>query len=372
MLFGAQRNIIQIYTPLAWAAFALLVLPLLSLVNADHSELVWLEWVRLFCLLVAMLATMSLQDEHLERLWIFFLSVQVLLQAGLAGAQYSLQRTLGLEMFGEESLVSQNIGYVVSRATGTVGHPNVLGYFFEILLPVMLAMALTRQAAYKRWWYTLVFVAGLGGVLTTLSRGAWITMPFSFAIVFIFVYGPKIVRVKAAMSAFFIGVILIVSFIFAFPVIEKRFTHTDYKSAQSRKPLNIASISIIEKYPVVGIGLNNFAETFKRHDETGLSRIFRGYQHVVHNLHLWIITEVGIVGYLAYLAPFLIAMYIPWRIGARAPPITRGILVGIAAGLLAHLAHGMVDPGFRVSVVVSFLIFTLIGISGGIALRCSK
>lgn len=366
---GLQRHFIKIHRPLAWTGVALLALTPMSLLNADYPELVWLEWIRLLCLVMAMIATMSLQDERLVRLWIFILSVQVFVQAGLAGAQYTLKKTLGLGVFGEQALVEQNIGYLATRATGTIGHPNILSYFFEILLPVMLALALTRQAGHRQLWYGLVFAAGIGGILTTLSRGSWITLPVSLSIVFFLVYGHRIVRIKSAVAMFLIGCLLAAVTYFAYPVIEKRFTHTDYKSAQSRNPLNWASISIIEKYPVFGIGLNNFAEVFKRYDETGLSRIFRGYQHVVHNLHLWIIAETGIVGYLAYLAPFVVTIGIAWRVAPRAPPLHKAILIGISAGLLAHLAHGMVDPGFRISITVSFLIFTLMGIAGAIAMQ---
>lgn len=366
---GIQRYFVRFYPPLMWAAFLLLALTPLSLVNATHPDLVALEWIRLVCLILAMVAMMSLQDEKLMRIWVVVLSSQVFIQACLAGAQYALKRNLGLGMFGEEALVSQNIGYIATRATGTVGHPNVLSYFFEITVPIMLALALTRQPGRWQLWFALVFVAGIAGDLTTLSRGSWITLPFSLGIVFIFVYGHKIVRARSAFIGLLIGCVLFVAFYFAFPVIEKRFTHTDYKSSASRKPLNIASISIIEQFPVLGVGLNNFAEVFKRYDKTGKSRIFHGYHHVVHNLHLWILTEVGVVGFLAYMAPFFVTFWIAWKVAPRAPPLPRALLIGIAAGLLAHLAHGMVDPGFRVSLTVSFLIFMLMGLAGAIALR---
>ncbi len=366
---GFQPVILTLHRPIAWSGVVLLVVPLFSLVNAAHPELVWLEWFRLLCMVAAMFALMSLQSDHLIRIWVFVLSLQVLIQATLAGAQYGLKRSLGLGMFGEEALVAQNIGHVVNRATGTIGHPNILSYFFEILLPVMFALALARQPAGRRLWYAVVCVAGIGGILTTLSRGSWLTLPVSFLAVFALTYGGRIVRVKAMVGAFIVGCGLLAALYFAYPTIEKRFTHTDYKSAQSRMPLNRAAWSIIEQFPVTGVGLNNFAETFKRHDTTGYSRIFRGYRHVVHNLHLWIWTETGTVGLLAFLAPFVVTIWVALRHAPRAPPVPRAIMVGIAAGLFAHLMHGMVDPGFRVSLTVSFLIFTSMGVVGALALR---
>lgn len=369
MAVGLQPAVLTLHRPLAWAAAGLLVVPLFSLVNASDAGLVLMEWFRLLCMVGAMFALMSLQSERLLRLWILVLSAQVVIQACLAAAQYALKRSLGLGLFGEEALVQQDIGHVVNRATGTIGHPNVLSYFFEILLPVMLALALARQPVHRRLWFGLAFVAGIGGILTTLSRGSWLTLPVSLGIVFLMTYGHRIVRVKAIATAFVLGCGLLVALYFAYPTIEKRFTHTDYKSAGSRMPLNRAAWSIIEQFPVVGVGLNNFAENFKRYDKTGFSRIFRGYRHVVHNLHLWIWTETGTLGLLAYLAPFFITIWTGWRHAPHAPPVPRAIMAGIAAGLLAHLLHGMVDPGFRVSLTVSFLIFTSMGVVGALAMR---
>ncbi len=366
---GVQARTLVFHRPIAITALLLLAATPISLINAADSALWALEWVRLACLVLSMVAVMSLQEERLVRLWIVALSVQVVLQSILAASQYLLKRSLGLGIFGEDALVEQNIGYVVTRATGTIGHPNILSYFFEILLPVMWGLALTRQRVLYRWWFGLACAAGLVGIMTTLSRGSWLTLPVSFTIVFVMVYGRRIVRLKAAVGGFLLGCGLLVALYFAYPTIEKRFTHSDYKSSASRAPLNRAAWSIIEQFPVAGVGLNNFAESFKVYDTTGHSRIFRGYRHVVHNLYLWIWAETGTIGLIAYLAPFLVTIFVAWRCAPRAPPVPRAILAGLGAGLLAHLMHGMVDPGFRVSLSVSFLIFTSMGVVGALALR---
>lgn len=366
---GAQDRTLVFHRPITAAALLLLAATPISLINAADPALVALEWIRLVLLVLSLVAVMSLQDERLVRVWIVALSVQVVLQAGLAGSQYFLKRSLGLAMFGEDALVEQDIGYVVTRATGTIGHPNVLSYFFEILLPVMWGLALTRQRPLWRWWFGLACVAGLVGIMTTLSRGSWLTLPVSFAIVFFMVYGRRILRLQGLIGSFLVGCGLLVALYFAWPTIEKRFTHSDYKSSASRAPLNRAAWSVVEQFPVAGVGLNNFAESFKTYDTTGNSRIFRGYRHVVHNLYLWIWAETGTIGLVAYLAPFLVTIAVAFRHAPRAPPVPRAILAGSGAGLLAHLLHGMVDPGFRVSLAVSFLIFTTMGVVAALALR---
>lgn len=368
---GLQQHLLTLHKPLLWSVLVLLAVVPLSAINADDLSLVALEWIRLICLVVAMLAVMSLQNDWLARVWIFVLSLQVMIQTALAGAQYATKQTLGLGIFGEGALVEQRLSgsTVVNRATGTIGHPNILAYFFEILVPVMLALALTRQPAHRRIWYALVCVAGLVGMITTLSRGSWLTLPVSITIVLVSIVGHRIVRVRSMVAAGLLGCALIAPIYYAYPTIERRFTHTDYKSSGSRAPLNRAAWSIVEQHPVIGIGLNNMAEVFKREDTTSFARTFHGVQHVVHNQFLWMWVETGTLGLLAFLTPFVVAMVTALRTASRAPPVPKAILVGLACGLLAHLMHGMLDPGFRISLSVSFLVFTSFGLIGHYALR---
>lgn len=363
-------TLLQIHRPIALALLLLLVLVLPSYANAHYPKLFWLEWIRLLLLGAGLLAMMSLREERLVRVFCFGMSVQAVFQAGVALAQYALRRELGLGMLGEEPLVYQNIGIVQAyRATGTLGHPNVLAYFFEMLMPVLLGLALTRQPAGWRLWYGFTFLCSLVGVFVTLTRGAWLTIPVSTLIVLWLVYGRRIVRVKAAVMAVMIAGGLLATAFYAWPIIEKRFTHTDYKSSGSRMPLNLAALSVIEKYPFVGVGLNNFAERFKVEDTTGHTRMFLKFRQLVHNMYLWIATEVGLIGLAGYMGLFVTTIVVAFRVAPRAPPVPRAVLVGIAAGLLAHLQHGLFDPGYRVSVQNSYQIFFNMGVVGLLALQ---
>lgn len=369
-LTGRIDTLVQVHRPIGLALLALLVLVIPSYVNAVYPKLFVLEWIRLALLSLGALAMMSLREERLVRAFFAGVSVEVVIQSGLALAQYALKRELGLGFLGEADLVFQNIGIVRAfRATGTLGHPNALAYFFEMLLPVMLALALTRQRPAARLWYGFALLCGLGGIFVTLTRGAWLTLPVTFTLVFVMVYGRRIVRAKALlMAALVAGALLAVS-TYAWPIIVKRFTHTDYKSSGSRMPLNYAALSVIAKYPVAGIGLNNFAERFKIEDTTGHSRLFLHYKQLVHNMYLWIATETGVLGLIGYLGLFVVPIVVALRTAPRAPPVPRALLVGMAAGLMAHMQHGMFDPGFRVSLSNSYHVFFYAGLIGWLALQ---
>ena len=369
-LTGRIDTLTQWHRPTALALLLLMLLVLPSYGAAQYTKLFWLEWVRLLMLAAGAAAMMSLRDERLVRVFIFGVSIQAVVQAGVAVGQYALKRQLGLGILGEEAPVLQNIGITTAfRATGTLGHPNALAYFFEMLMPVLLGLSLTRQQTRWRLWYGFAFVCSLAGIFVTLTRGAWLTLPVSSLIVLWLVYGRRIVRAKALLMAAIVALATVAAGFYAWPIIEKRFTHTDYKSSGSRMPLNLASLSVIQKYPLAGVGLNNFAERFKVEDTTGHSRLFLNYKHLVHNMYLWIATEVGLIGLLGYMGVFFTTIVTAFKVAPRAPPIARALLVGTAAGLLAHLQHGFFDPGYRVSVPNSYQIYFSVGLVGLLALK---
>jgi O-antigen ligase len=351
-----------------WPCIIYMVAGVASLFNALHYELVFFELFRIATLIMILLLTMNFGRIRHLRVFLIFLIVGMCLEGTLACIQYATGKTIGLALFGEEHLVKQNIGFLFSRATGTIGHPNFLAYYFEILLPLTFAMFLGTQNRWTRLFCFVALMIGLAGILTTLSRGSWITLPLSFTLVFLVLYGKRLFHIKTALYLVLAGIIVVIGLVFAYPTIEKRFIHDDYKSAAMRMPLNRAAFSIIKQFPVVGIGMNNFVEVFSKYDTTGKSRILRGGKNPVHNLYLLVWAEVGLFGFLAFLSIFAATFMVIKRLLFEVSFWYRAVLIGIASGLMAHMIHGLFDVGFKANLPVSILIFSLIGIVGAIDL----
>lgn len=349
-------------------ALAFMVCGVLSLLNADHPNYVWLEELRLAKLVTIMWIIMSLRSRAEIRVVLVSLAVAVVAEGGLAGYQYAFDSSIGLELFGERGNVEQNIGFVVSRAGGTLGHPNILGYFLEMATPLLLALCLIERRAALRGLYLLAFGAGLGGILVTFSRGAWLSLPVSLGLVLATLGLPHLRRLRGVVVLCVALLASGIALIAVYPLLEKRFTHDDYKSAASRMPLNRAAWSIVRQHPVVGIGLNNFSEVFKKYDTTGKSRIFKGYEQVVHNLYLWVWAEVGSLGLMAFLAMFGGAFSVGWMLFRHAQPWPRGVAIGVSAGLMGHLVHAFVDPGFKVMMNTSIMVFAMLGLIAAVRL----
>jgi len=350
---------------LVWTQILFMVAGLSSLVNAEDTVLVFFEMVKLTVLFFFSLLMMNLRDERQLKTVVFFLSVGVVAQALLALYQYKTGRSLGLQVFGEQALVQQYLGSMTSRATGTIGHPNILAYYFEILLPLLFALFLVEESKLAQLWYFTAMVMGVLGILITLSRAGWITIPISFSMVLVILLKDRWHHWRTIFQVFLGALCLIVFFYFFFPTIEKRFTFEDRGSAATRIPLNRAAMTIISQFPLFGVGLNNLAEVFRRYDTTGATTMITGPSpHVVHNLYLAVWADVGTVGFAAFLLFLLSIFVVAWRLLFRVSRWRQGILIGIMAGILAHLVHGLVDPGFKSTLNISYLIYVLIGLIG--------
>jgi O-antigen ligase len=79
--------------------------------------------------------------------------------------------------------------------------------------------------------------------------------------------------------------------------------------------------------------------------------------------------EVGTLGLAAFWAIFTGCFWVAWREFKSRSAGERGVLVGVSAGLLAHLIHGLFDPGFKVAANVSMLVYVLLGLVGYVSSR---
>jgi O-antigen ligase len=161
----------------------------------------------------------------------------------------------------------------------------------------------------------------------------------------------------------------VIFFWLVYPTVEKRLNFTDFGSAKSRAPLNAAAFSVIKQFPVTGVGLNNLARVFRTYDTTGGSALLAGGTHVVHNMFLCVWAETGIIGIATFLWMFVAAFVVAFKYLFRVPDRERAILIGAAAGLLAQMIHGLLDPGFRILMNVSMLFYSLLGLIGAIAVQ---
>ena len=222
---------------------------------------------------------------------LFPLSIGVLYSSMIALAQFIFQHSIGgiFWFLGERTFTSQTPGIaqipfcfpsrlncpLLLRAYGTFSHPNVLGGFLAITLPLLLTQFLKK----KNLFYIVTCVVGILALVLTFSRSAWIVALFGMAYV--------IVREKKKFIVFTLLSAGIVLF-----YIGNTFRFQD-ESIVVRQQLNAAAVSMFFGSPVIGNGLGNFLVGLPAHLVS--RQIY--FLQPVHNIYLLLLSEIGIIGF---------------------------------------------------------------------------
>ena len=367
MGLGERAPGLRLDRPLVLTQIGFLIAGLLSLAHATDTAYLWYDMWRFAGLLLVSVAVSNLSETDIRTLALAICAL-CLVQTAVAGLQYVSGSELGLSVLGEEQIVEENINFSAQRRAGGLKvHPNILGYYYEFVWPLALALALSRGTLVLRLIGAAGAASALAGVVLTLSRASWLTFPLSAALLILLVYRDRLFSRTSLIVLGLLAAIGAIAALYAGPLIWERLTADDGGSAAQRGPLNAAALALFAQFPIFGVGLNNFGNQFAVLDQTGLSRLaglFDRSNHVVHNLHILILTEVGIVGYAAFALVFGAGIARGLRAARRAPvgdPLA-AIAAACAVGLIAHMLHGLVDPGFRLNLGIAELLYTGLGL----------
>jgi O-antigen ligase len=247
----------------------------------------------------------------------------MVLQAAVAVPQFIQGRSLGLNRLGEVVVAAAWPGASVVmvgearwlRAYGLTQHPNLLaGCLMAMLLLV------TGYYLAQRGWQRLPLLAALGlgftGLLLTFSRAAWLgTLAGGLAALALLAWAwrrgqwqPN--RTTVALLAIVLLVLGTTFLTLNWPLLQPRlgFTAqgTEIRSVEARKMQVPAAWALIQKRPVLGVGLGNYPAALY-HLVPELIASYPVYQPV-YNVLLLVTAELGLPGGLLWLG--LISL--PW------------------------------------------------------------
>jgi O-antigen ligase len=284
-----------------------------------------------------------IEDTRELRAVLIVLVMSVGVQGIIAVAQAMTTSTLGLELFGALKILASYAGLAkVSRAGGTLGHPNSLALYMDLLLPLSLSLLLCPKGMKGRILLGIGFVLGLIGLAVTLSRGGLIATGLSLIAILTIHWSRRIGVVRSVLALLFVAALAGVVILNTPNPIQKRFSRYDYGAGYGRYSLVLVSLNVIKNHPVFGVGLNNFTEVARYFDETP-ERIITLWNAPVHNLPLFIAGETGILG----LSTFLLLMggvLIALRPSLSSPdPLIACASLGLLMGFVAFFIHSLVD-----------------------------
>ena len=359
--FGKVPMLTVRLTKLEKAFILLAIAQLPSLLIAPNVALAFLELLRLLKMgvLIAVLKHYIKTKRDLEFVVVIML-LSLAVQGVLAIIQTQFGASLGLGFLGERDnvWVVSSGAFVASRAGGTMGHANALAHFFELTLPLALAIILIKSTPRLSKLALAAFSAGLVGLYLTLSRGGWIGAICGLLIIFL---GNHQWHVKQYRRRLIIYTLLAISGIIVlgsilWPSIVQRITEFNSISWLFRFRTFQVALEIIGDSPWLGVGANNYLQVSVPYSQDVL---IAWPNAIVHNAYLLILAETGILGFSAFL-------WFLWNVWHQARNIIRtkktfeaSIGLGIWAGILALLIHSLVGWLFRYDPVYTLFWFNV-------------
>lgn len=178
------------------------------------------------------------------------------------------------------------------RAYGTFPHPNVLGGFLAVSIPLIVYRVLFLKGTSLRIiWYGMVLLFSIPALITSFSRSAWFVSAAGILFVAYIYHGKQIRKTRMTWGIAFLvaGFGLMFGMISIILLLLPGF-HSD--AVVTRLTLSYAALRIWQDAPFTGAGLMNFIVVLPEYSIVRASM----YLQPVHNIYLLILSETGILG----------------------------------------------------------------------------
>jgi putative inorganic carbon (hco3(-)) transporter len=289
----------------------------------------------------------------------------ICVQSSLAVVQHNTGRLLGIgrtkgaELDYEQYTVT---GFeAVRRAEGTTFDSHALGLFLAMSLPIPFALALNRASPSRnRLAAAAVFVLGLPGLVVSFGRAGWLAFAVACGVVLLFFALWKEWRALAAVSLL-VGTLSVPLLVPFARYAHQRLFEAPPELLTARVETVEMAIGLWKESPLIGIGANGYMRALEVH-----YGIFEGDPYFIppHNIFVFVLTEIGIVGIFFYVGLMVAAGARAVSLARRADPLLRVLGVGSLAGLVALQVAGVFDPIYVTSVVYFFVWFLVGFVSG--------
>jgi putative inorganic carbon (hco3(-)) transporter len=250
-----------------------------------------------------------------------------------------------------------------ARVCGTTGYCNALAGYFELTLPIFIAILLFAPV---RLWVRFAIVTLI--VLTvpifylTYSRGGFLGVAVSLTVLLFML----ISRLSKHLRNLFL--IMMILLIFASVVVYALNIVSSQRAEETgglftdkvRVALVNTAVAMIKDKPILGIGLNNFPERLNQYDNSGIQ-----YElpYPVHNTYLLAAAETGIIAALLLMWFFWRSLQTAFRATKVKDATLRAIAIGILAGFCGWLTHNIVAPLYQNWIVNRITLMFLIGVA---------
>ena len=294
---------------------------LISIFWSNSKTATFGEWIHLIEGVGLFLVLRTTKFNKAKLLWVFVFSA--LIQAGLGLWQFLSQATFSYKWLGMAMHDPAVPGTVVVetalrrwlRAYGGLPHPNMLAGFLAAAMFFTFGLYQKIDYSFKKLFLPVIFSILSLGLFATFSKSVILSflaaLILSWIAFFIFKQSKESKIDLLKFTLIFFTIAAIFSAIFWEPVQTRILgvERLEIKSTTERLNYFGEAWQLIKKHPLVGVGLGNYTAAI--HNEIDSGRAVWDYQPV-HNIYLLILSELGLVGFILWLAlMFLVIKQLP-------------------------------------------------------------
>ncbi len=339
---------ISIRFPRNW----LLVLALLLAINIYSSFFVARDnfysysmiYSQLKCYLFIFFIANYIRDTHSLRLTGYAFAAILLTQGLIVMEQLFVGVIFTDANLGRQtSLKSVADMGTIYRVAGTLGHPNNMAMYLDLIIPWVGFQFAIEQNPKRRIYLGLAFLLAIFAVVSSGSRGAWMGLLIGgFVSIMLWYRKQQKSPVVVLFSLVVVVSILFTTLFAASNTFRTRLTSGDAGAALVRVPLMEVAMETINAHPLNGVGLANYTGEMRYYDRTDL-RISSYYDQPVHNTFLLMAAETGIPSSVLFLGFLALVLTMSYRLAMRGQGEVAALGFGLLASLIGWVIHNQVN-----------------------------
>lgn len=280
-----------------------------------------------------------------------FLVKTFLASAALVAAYGFVQYKTGMLIMDNQWVDAAKFPELKARAVSTLQNPNILGSYLVMAASYCIGLFTVTKEKKTKIKLGVVFLLCCACLILTFSRGSWISLVMAIVLSSILFYR------KLLWALLVLGVLV---FIGAKDVIMHRILSI-FQPGDTSAALRYAYVQctwpMIMEHPWLGLGWGSYQLYFHYYDFFLLNKNETIYH--AHNLFLNVAAEIGIPGFLAFMAVLAFTTVQAWRLAKTAvTPWIRGIGCGYVTSMIGTLVGGLTDHTlFNIQMGMLFWLF---------------
>lgn len=345
-------------TPLtiAYAVF-MIVLLLADIFGVDTNKSLWSNFERMegfvghihlfayFFVLTAMLPTL----KDWQKMWKWFIASNVLILVYAYGQLMGAKGLIFADKFpamGEWFSSRFAIHMSENRLDATIGNSAYFAVFCLMFIFIAGLLWSQRTSNKRSWFYPVLIVLNVIGLLYSGTRGAMIGLMFGG----IATMGLIAWKEKGKARNMFLGgvivLVIVVSSLFAFKTSSFVQSSTILQRITSISPNDITGSSRLSMWtisyqawlerPLLGYGQDNFSYVFARKFMPEKMCNLEPWYDRSHDVFFDWLVAGGTLGLLSYLSLYGVALWLMWRKENQVPLKEKAIITGAIIGYFIH------------------------------------